>query len=153
MAGLPHPPSSISFSSFNSGLPYTFRKVRYMGNVFTLESLREEAEKKFSPVEIELPDGDVVTLRNMLRLPKNDRKKVVEKLKALEKVGEDNDGEETEDEVTELVRLGNEILMLVADQGRKLVKELDGDVAVIMNLIELWMGTTQPGEAKPSPAS
>ena len=124
-----------------------------MGNVFTLESLREEAEKKFSPVEIELPDGDVVTLRNMLRLPKNDRKKVVEKLKALEKVGEDNDGEETEDEVTELVRLGNEILMLVADQGRKLVKELDGDVAVIMNLIELWMGTTQPGEAKPSPAS
>lgn len=115
-----------------------------VGNVFTLDSLREEAQKKFAPVVLTLPDGTDVTLSNLLKLPKKNRETVIEKLRKLE-----GDGG-----VDEIVELSTDILLLIADGGGpKLVKELGGDVTVIMQVLEVWMESTQPGEAKSSPAS
>lgn len=121
-----------------------------MANVFTLDSLREEVEREFAPVEIVVSDGSKVTLQNLLRLKKKQRDVVLEKLKVLESV------EKTDDDTNEielLAETASEILDLVADDGKKLLKELDGDVSVILKVLNKWMEATQPGEAQPSPAS
>lgn len=117
-----------------------------MSNVFTLDSLREEVDKEFAPVKIGLKNGTEVVLRNILRLGKTDRDKLLEKLDSLKSV-EESDAES----VDALVAIASDILLLVADQGRQLVKELDGDIALIMKVLSAWMETTQPGEAASSP--
>jgi|APGre2960657404_1045060.scaffolds.fasta_scaffold06014_3 hypothetical protein len=115
-----------------------------MSNVFTLDSLREEVEREFAPVQIELSDGTVVTLRHLLRLPKSTRDKVIDTLKALET----EEGEEQD--VDGMIDAATAVLKMVADQGARLVKELDGDVTLTMRVLERWMKTTQPGEATTS---
>lgn len=121
-----------------------------MGNVFTLDALREEVEKEFAPVEIVVSDGSTVTLRNLLRLPRGERGKVLEKLKVLEA---HEDSEEGTDEFARMADVAKEVLGLVADDGRKLLKDLGEDIAVILKVLNVWMGSSQPGEAQPSPAS
>ena len=109
-----------------------------------MDDLRAEVEREFAPVEVTLHDGTTVTLRNLLRLPKKTRDKVVDTLKALEtKEGEDQD-------VDAMVDAATAVLKMVSDNGAALVKELDGDVTLIMRVLERWMQTTQPGEATPS---
>ena len=115
-----------------------------MGNLFTLESLREEAERKYAPCPIELPDGTVVTLQNLIRLPSKVRTQVYDTLKLLEN---DDDGDTDFDA---MVDAASKVLEMVADDGPRLVKELGGDVALMMLLIERWMQNTQPGEATTS---
>jgi hypothetical protein len=123
-----------------------------MGNVFTLDSLREEVEKEFAPVELVVSDGSTITLRNLLRLPKKERDVVLEKLKVLESV--DKTGESQD--ANELDLLGStsvEILALVADNGKKLEEELGDDLSVILKVLSVWMESSQPGEAESSPSS
>jgi hypothetical protein len=115
-----------------------------MGNVFTLDSLREEAERKYAPCPIELPDGTVVTLQNLIRLPSKVRTQVYDTLKLLEN---DDDGDTDFDAMVDAAAA---VLEMVADDGPRLVKELGGDVALMMLLIERWMQNTQPGEATTS---
>lgn len=122
-----------------------------MGNVFTLDSLREEVEKEFAPVKIVLSDGTEVTLRNLLRLPKGDRAKVVAKLKVLESVDKSGESEDS-NELDLLATTAVEILVLVADHGKKLADELGDDLSIILKVLGVWMDTSQPGEAQPSPA-
>lgn len=127
-----------------------------MGNVFSLDSFREEAEKEFAPLKIALSDGTEVTLRNLVRLGKKNREKVLELLKKLQPE-KDEDGEDkgtTLDELDELVEAIEQILVIIGgDNGKKLVKDLDGDISVSMRVIEAWMESTQPGEANSSPSS
>lgn len=122
-----------------------------MGNIFTLDALREEAEREFAPTTITLSDGTEVVLQNLLRLKKRDRKVVLEKLKVLEAIDGTETSEET-DEIELLAETATEILELVADKGQKLLRELDGDVSIILKVLNKWMESTQPGEAQPSPA-
>lgn len=122
-----------------------------MGNVFTLDALREEVEKEFAPVQIVLKDGTSVTLRNLLRLPKKERSQVMAKIKVLESI--DSSGEsEDEDEIDLLATTAVEILVLVADHGRLLADELGDDLSIILKVLGVWMESSQPGEAQPSPA-
>lgn len=51
-----------------------------MSNVFTLESLREAAEKKFGGVKIELDETRTVRLRNLFQLSKDEKKEILDKL-------------------------------------------------------------------------
>jgi hypothetical protein len=117
-----------------------------MANSFTLDDLRAEVEREYAPVEITLHDGTVVTLKHLLRLPKKSRDKVAETLKVLEP----KEGEEPDVDV--MTEAATTVLKLVGDNGAALVKELDGDITLIMRVLERWMATTQPGEASPSPA-
>lgn len=119
-----------------------------MGNVFTLDSLREEAEKKFAPVVITLEDGLEVTLRNLLRLPKKERLVVMKKLKELDAAEDDDDV----DTIEKVRSLAVDVLKLVADKGTALAQHLGDDIPLTMRVLEVWMETSQPGEAKPSPA-
>lgn len=118
-----------------------------MGTSFTLDSLREEVEKKYAPIDIVFPDESKVELHSLLRLPKKKRDSVLESLKALEKIEE-----EDEDAVAEMVKVISSVLTLIADDGPKLLKALDGDLALSMRILEAWLAASQPGEAKNSPA-
>ena len=44
-----------------------------MTNLFTLDDLRAAADRKFAPLKIELSDGSVVVLRNLLRMSDKER--------------------------------------------------------------------------------
>lgn len=123
-----------------------------MGNVFTLDALREEVEKEFAPVEIVLSDGTKITLRNLLRLPKGERDAVLEKLKVLEsldKTGESQDA----NELDLLAVTSVEILGLVSDNPKRLALELGDDLSIILKVLNVWMESSQPGEAGSSPSS
>lgn len=121
-----------------------------MGNVFTLDSLREEVEKQYAPVVVGLSDGSEVTLSNLLRLNRKSRDKVLSLLKDVELAGssdEDEDG--SSDNLDKLIGAASELLLQVADPagGKKLIAELDGDLTLTMKLLERWMETTSVGEA------
>lgn len=112
-----------------------------MGKTFTLDSLREEAERKYSPVVVVLSDGTEVQLLNLLRLGKKDRDKVIAKLKELE-------GDGGIDAIGGVV---TDVLTVIGGaNGKKLVAELGDDVALMMQVLEAWMDSSQPGEAQSS---
>lgn len=118
-----------------------------MGNVFTLDSLREELDREFAPLKFQ--DGNTeYVLRNVLRLGKTERKAVLEKLRDLETDDEDKDVDP--DVALDAILF---ILATVADtkaKGEKLVKLIGDDLALAMKLMEHWTEATQPGEAEPS---
>lgn len=119
-----------------------------MGNVFTLDSLREEVEKTYAPVKIGLADGYEITLVNLLRLPKKQREVALANLKRLE------GGDESESlDFDDMAAVATDVLAAVADDGKRLAKEIDGDAGLAFKILEIWMGATQPGEAESSPNS
>lgn len=122
-----------------------------MGNVFTLDALREEVEKEYAPVQIVLKDGTSVTLRNLLRLPKKERSQVLAKIKVLESIDSSGESEDASD-VDLLANTALEILVLVSDHGKLLADELGDDLSIILKVLGVWMESSQPGEAQPSPA-
>lgn len=115
-----------------------------MSNVFTLDSLREEADKEFKPFVVTLSDGTEAVLKNILRLNKKSRDAILGAIKGLS--ADDTTVEELAGHVTS-------IISGVATQPAKLLKDLDGDLAVSIKLIEKWMAGTQLPEAESSPVS
>ena len=121
-----------------------------MSNLFTLESLREEADRSFRPVVITLSDGTECTLANLLRLLRKQRIEVTKLLKNLEHLEGGTADDLEEDDVDAFLNTATEILTIVGDRGKKLVAEIDGDLTVTMKVMEKWMESTQSGEASGS---
>jgi hypothetical protein len=117
-------------------------------NVFTLDALREEADKEFAPFKVPLSDGTEVTLKNLLRLNTKVREAVLGALDAL-----NSDEDQTVEGIDGLISTATKIIDLVSDaNGKKLIREIDGDIALLLTVIKAWMGETQLGEAESSPA-
>jgi len=114
-----------------------------MGNVFTLDSLREEVEKKYAPIVIDYGGDKPAELSALLRLSKKPRDAVLAQLDRLQ---------ETED-VDVMQECAVEILKLVSPDGERLVAALESDLALTMRVLETWMESTQSGEAGNSPSS
>lgn len=121
-----------------------------MSNLFTLESIREEADRSFRPVVITLSDGTECVLSNLLRLPKKQRLEVTKLLKKLEHLEGEQSDELESDDVDVFLDTASEILSIVGDKGKKLVAEIGGDLTVTMKVMEKWMESTQSGEASGS---
>lgn len=115
-----------------------------MSNVFTLDSLREEADKQYKPLSVSLSDGTEVALKNILRLPAKGREAI---LKAVDAINKDDTSVEL------IAKSIDSILKGVADKPAELLAELNGDLAVSISLIEKWMAGTQLPEAESSPDS
>jgi hypothetical protein len=112
---------------------------------FTLDDIREAADRQYAPVVIDLGEGDRCVMRQLLRLPQRTRDQVMEQLKLLET----EEGVEADVEVT--INAVTSVIKLVADdKGPKLIKALDGDIAMMMQVLERWMEATSVGEATPS---
>jgi len=121
-----------------------------MSNMFTLESIREEADRSFRPVVITLSDGSECVLSNLLRLPKKDRLEVTRLLKKLENMEGSTEDDLEDDEVDVFLDTATQVLTIVGDKGKKLVAEIDGDLTVTMKVMEKWMESTSSGEASGS---
>lgn len=130
-----------------------------MSNVFSLDSLREEAVKKFEPVKIGLKDGSEVELKSMLRLGKKSREAVVEAINDMQAIsGEGSDDDELSTEESDLlIESVSKIFNLIATSPAKLLKELDHQdplikVTLMTDVLNVWIGGAQLGEARNSPA-
>ncbi|AAN01778.1 tail assembly chaperone [Mycobacterium phage SoYo] len=132
-----------------------------MSNVFTLDSFREEADREFAPVKLELGGDDAVVLRNVLRIQKTRREEVFQLLEKLDSIAKDDEGKQREEDdldASEMEAMGDialRMIELVADNdalGSRLVDELRDDLALTLKVFEAWMNATQPGEAERSPA-
>lgn len=127
-----------------------------MSNMFTLDSMREELEKQYEPIKVQLSDGSEAVLQNLLRMKKTQRDAVLEKLDELASLQQKEEaGELSQVEVltaTSDVIFGILELAVGGDKGKKLVKELDEDLLLAQEIVAKWQEATQPGEAGNSPA-
>jgi hypothetical protein len=122
-------------------------------SIFTLDNLRKEVEKEFAPFQIDV-DGEKLTLRNLLRVPKNRRDEVYGLLDELSAVQESDEGTLSVTEKSAQIAL--KIIPMVADKeklARTLVERIEDDLALTLRLFNVWMSATQPGEADSSPSS
>ncbi|ASZ75457.1 tail assembly chaperone [Mycobacterium phage Kimona] len=121
-----------------------------MSKIFTLDSFREEVEKEFAPVKLDL-GGETVTLRNLLRVGKAAREELFGHLDRMDKMSEGKAEEDmTVEELEETASIALRVLELVADSptgGRALVSQLEDDLALTLKVFEAWMEATNPGEA------
>jgi hypothetical protein len=121
-------------------------------SIFTLDNLRKEVEKEFAPFQIDV-DGEKLTLRNLLRVPKNRRDEVYGLLDELSEAQESDEGTLAVTEKSAQIAL--KIIPMVADKeklARTLVERIEDDLALTLRLFNVWMSATQPGEADSSPS-
>ena len=115
-----------------------------MSNIFTLDSMREEVEKEFAPFQMELEDGKVVTLRNLLLIPKKDRDIIYALLDELGELQKAEGSGLVNTEKSAQVAL--QIIPLVADSeklGKQLVAAIEEDLALTLRVFSSWMGNDQ----------
>jgi Mycobacteriophage tail assembly protein len=130
-------------------------------NTYTLDRLRSDIDKTFSPVRLTLVDGEEIVLRSILRLGEKDRKSVLEDIRTIQRLQKEDEAEADEESEAGIQRLetleqtGNRILERVAQKGKakKLLADIDGDIPLTLEIIKTWVEATNPGEAQPSPAS
>ena len=122
---------------------------------FTLDDIRAAAEEKYGSTDIELSDR-TVKLLNPLRLPKSKRDALMALQDRLKdegpKDGEQKDGDGEEEAVDQEAVL-SECIELVADtpaNGKALLKAINGDLAMLVEIFNRYTGGTKAGEASPS---
>lgn len=112
-----------------------------MSNVYTLDSIREAAEKKYGSFDIDLGNGEIVKLLNPLRISKENRKK----LNGLQdRLDEESDNQE---------ELLAESLRLVAENRSAvdgLLAIIGDDLTILAEIFEQYTAATQTGEASAS---
>jgi hypothetical protein len=119
-------------------------------NVFTLDAMRAEIEAEFAPFQIEV-DGEKLTLRNLLRVPKSRRDEVYGLLDELSAAQESEEGTLSVTEKSAQIAL--KIIPLVADKeklARTLVERIEDDLALTLRLFNVWMDATQSGNSEDS---
>lgn len=153
MAGLGAPPSALLLACRN-----TFTERSAMSNVFTLDALREETIRRYSPTEVDLGDGETVELKSLLRLGEKDRKAVLAAIEEINDIDQDDEDDESVLEWAEaVVDACSKIFRIISSSPKKLTTRLDHeDPTIKANLytavLTRWIGESQLGEAKPSPA-
>lgn len=122
-----------------------------MSNTFTLDSMREEMDKKYAPVTLDLGGGDVVVLQNVLRIKAGARKEALSLIKQIQSLTESKDDAELSEEDLDAVNeLQEKILQLAADKPELLDAAVGGDPMIVMEIFNRWMESTQAGEASSS---
>jgi hypothetical protein len=111
--------------------------------------LRREAEEKYTDLPLELEDGTVVHLQNLLRLNDQARRTAQVMLDSLDKK-ETADGQEL-DQLGHQERVIRDLLKLVADNPGAIKDAVDSwDLPMLLLVIERWTERTQVGEADSS---
>lgn len=114
----------------------------------TLDQLRSDIEAKYAPVVIEVGEHKV-TLVQVLRLPKETRKALMDQERNREK---SSDGEDSFDEDGTVEHLRN-VLRLVAtdrEEVEVLLGEVGDDLVLLSEIVNAWREGTQAGEASSS---
>lgn len=111
---------------------------------FTVDSIRERANKEYASTDIELDDESIVVLLNPLRLTKAKRKKLMSIQDTLDEEGEEE--KDQEDVLADAIRLIAE----TKEQAEALLEEFGGDLASLATIFSLYTESTQAGEASAS---
>ncbi|WP_431781702.1 phage tail assembly protein [Streptomyces chumphonensis] len=119
-----------------------------------IADLQREAHTKYTDLPLELEDGTVVELRNLLRLDDKARKTAQVLLAAMEEdKGEQIEGSDALDQLTHQENVLRDLFLLVADKPEALRPEVDRwDLALKLYVLEMYTEGTQAGEASSSPS-
>lgn len=110
-----------------------------MSNKTTLAAIRKAADKKYGSFEVELSDGTSFIAPNALRLSKAKRKVLTGLSDRLKEEGADQ------------FDVFSDALKKVSTSGHAaLMKEIDGDLPVLIGVFEDYMKNTEAGEASAS---
>lgn len=123
-----------------------------MGNIFTLDAMREDIEREFAPFQIEV-DDKTLTLKNLLRVPRKNRDEVYALLDEMAEIQASDDEGNGLSNTEKSAQLALRIIPLVADSeklARSLVAQIEDDLALTLRVFSAWMDRTQSGEAEDS---
>ena len=123
-----------------------------MGNIFTLDNMRAEIEREFAPLQIEV-DGKILTLRNLLRVPKKSRDTVYSLLDELSELNKNAEEAGSLAATEKTAQIALHIMPLVADDqelAKLMVSSIEDDLALTLRVFSSWMDSTQAGEAEGS---
>ena len=112
---------------------------------FTLDNLREAADRKYAPTVIEAGDETFI-LPNLLRLSPESRGEVEELLAEAEKFAdEEASGSALDDQIV----LFEKLLVAAEKNGRgQELLDLIDDPAIVIDIVTAWLEATQAGEAE-----
>lgn len=119
-----------------------------MSNVWTLEDLDREIEKKYAPLVLKIGDQEF-TMVSLLRVPKKVRAEVQKRLSDLNSSEDENQEVSEDDTIAALQFVFTSVTK--DNKGRALVRALGDDLVRYTTLMEKWQEATQPGEASDSP--
>lgn len=121
-----------------------------MATTFTLDMIRDAAEKKYGSFEVEIAEGEIVQLLNPMRMSKAKRvelHKLQARMDALGKADEaDLEGVDEEAVIEEMLTCVCES----APKAKKLLKALGDDLAMKIALFNEYGSHTSAGEASAS---
>jgi hypothetical protein len=137
-----------------------------MGSL-SLEELAERVSEKYAPFDVPMGEAGTVRLRQVLRLPKEQKRQVIEIQQELNGLQTEKKDPETGDviELTVDEQLDIEpkqiecfqaIFRIVADDQELvelMLKQIGDDVASLLELFNAYQETTQAGEASASSSS
>lgn len=112
---------------------------------FTLDDIREAAEKKYGATTFPDVPGGEVRLVNVLRLSKDKR----DALKAVQKRAKEH-GDDEDFDVAATYRESIEIVAETAEQASRLIEEFGEDLGALATIFNLYTSETEMGEASAS---
>lgn len=128
----------------------------------SIDQLKQKADEKYEPVELDLPSGKVARFENLIRLDEDRQRKVLEHI---DKAREDRDGEKAQRkeesfDLTRLVASTSEQIVFVQEWARLMLDEgiavevedhLGRDLGLWLFVFNSWMSAEGvSGEASPS---
>lgn len=112
-----------------------------------VSDLRREAEEKYTDLEIELDDGSVIRMRNLLRLEDAARHSAQVLIESLDSK-EERKGFDALAHQEQVLR---DLFLLVADDTEAMKREIETwDLPLRFRILEAWTESTQVGEASSS---
>lgn len=123
-------------------------------NKVTLDFIREAADKKYANLTIDVA-GTEVTLVNAMQLPKDKRDELMaaqKRLSAAKDEAEAAEGEGAEAPEVDQVAALEDTLRIVVKGGKAdaLIEAIDGNLAVLATVFEMYTKGTELGEASAS---
>jgi DNA-binding transcriptional MerR regulator len=110
----------------------------------SLADIREAIENKYASTTVDLGD-ETIELQNVLRLSKEDRKKV---LALQEELSSDFEGEkrDQEDVLSDIFRC----ICVTTGQANRLLRALGNELVLMVEIFQQYAEASQLGEASPS---
>jgi len=115
-------------------------------NTFTIQDIRDAADRKYKGLRVDLGDGRVVEFRNILRLDDAARARFEEAQNAFDADREDIGA-------GDMINVIKSNLLVVADNeamAQQVFDMLGNDLVLFYELMESWKEQTQLGEAESS---
>lgn len=115
----------------------------------SLADIQKAAEQKYGDYTIDLGGGRLLTLRNALRLPKDQRDRLAQLQRQITTA---QDGDQDLDALIDTVRDAVRLLVDSPELAEELLDAVGDDLPVLLEVFAGYQESAQPGEASPSPS-